>query len=66
MSRTQFHKPIDQVTLVFLEYVHIFLFNPPSLDNEKGFRQCPKPFRALLGTRTLDPLIKSQLLYQLS
>ena len=23
-------------------------------------------FRALLGTRTLDPLIKSQLLYQLS
>ena len=35
--------------------------------NENPSRHLPEGvFRALLGTRTLDPLIKSQLLYQLS
>ncbi len=38
----------------------------PALVQQKKDARFGRLFGALLGTRTLDPLIKSQLLYQLS
>ena len=57
--------PVAQVTTKMVNYIEKCRLNVKS--TKKGDRSLNRPpFGAPLGIRTLDPLIKSQLLYQLS
>ena len=63
MSRSMIDRRVRQE---WLKGGRIGLRADPGWTNKKRPTIMSTSFCALLGTRTLDPLIKSQLLYQLS